>query len=175
MVRKAGLSPVGRIALDGMLCALAIVGRWAFGALPNIQPVTVILILMAIYIGIWDSAASAIVIVTVTNMIMGIGIWSLYQMFVWAVIGIASGLLFKKYHPPLLMLLWSGAMGFVYGFLVSLFAYRSFATNGGTEGLIAYWISGLPFDGFHALGNAVFVWFLQPVFAKLIERAKKSA
>ncbi len=170
MVKEAKLSPVRRIALDGMLCALAIVGRWALGALPNIQPVTVILILMAIYIGIWDSAASAVVIVTVTNMIMGIGIWSLYQMFAWALIGVVSGLLFKKYHPPLLILLWSGAMGFVYGFTVSIFAYRSFVTNGGTGGLIAYWLSGLPFDGFHALGNAVFVWFLQPVFAKLTKK-----
>ncbi len=173
MVNTKKLSPVRRIALDGMLCALAVVGRWALGALPNIQPVTVILILMAIYIGIWDSVASAVVIVTVTNMIMGVGIWSIYQMLVWAVIGAVSGVLFKKHHHPLVMLVWSTAMGFVYGFLVSLFAYRSFVTNGGTGGLIAYWLSGLTFDGFHALGNAVFVWFLQPVFAKLMNMAGK--
>ncbi len=173
MVRNNGLSPVRRIALDGMLCALAIVGRWALGALPNIQPVTVILILMAVYIGLWDSAASAVVVVTVTNMIMGIGIWSLYQMFVWAVIAVVSGILLKKHHHPLVMLLWSAAMGFVYGFAISLFSYRTFAANGGTSGFIAYWISGLTFDGFHALGNAVFVWFLQPVFEKLLALSGK--
>ncbi len=173
MVKDAQLSPVRRIALDGMLCALAIVGRWALGALPNVQPVTVILILMAIYIGIWDSVASAVVIVTVTNMIMGVGIWSLYQMLVWAVIAAVSGLLFKKKHHPVVMLLWCGAMGFVYGAAVSVFSYRTFVTNGGTAGYLAYWLSGLGVDGLHALGNAVFVWFLQPLFEKLLGLAKK--
>ena len=174
MVSKAQLSPVRRIALDGMLCALAIVGRWALGALPNVQPVTVILILMAIYIGIWDSVASAAVIVTVTNMIMGVGIWSVYQMLVWAVIGAVSGLLFRKHHHPVVMLLWCTAMGFVYGFTVSIFSYRTFAANGGSAGFIAYWLAGLGVDGLHALGNAVFVWFIQPLIEKLMNLAKKS-
>lgn len=174
MVREARLSAVRRIALDGMLCALAIVGRWALGALPNVQPVTVILILMAIYIGLWDSVASAVVVVTVTNMIMGVGIWSLYQMLVWAAIAVVSGLLFRKHHHPLVMLLWSAAMGFVYGFLVSLFSFRSFITNGGTQGFWIYWLSGLGVDALHSLGNAVFVWFLQPVFERLVRMAKKA-
>lgn len=174
MVKTAKLSPVKRIALDGMLCALAIIGRWALGALPNVQPVTVILILMAIYIGLWDSVASAVVVVTVTNMIMGVGIWSLYQMLVWALIAVVSGLLFKKHHHPLVMLVWCALMGYVYGFTVSIFSYRTFATNGGTAGFLAYWISGLGVDSLHALGNAVFVWFLQPLFAKLTEAAKKA-
>lgn len=175
MVKTEKLNPVRRIALDGMLCALAIIGRWALGALPNVQPVTVILILMAIYIGLWDSVASAIVIVNVTNMIMGIGIWSMYQMFVWALIAVVSGLLFRKHHHPLVMLVWCFAMGYVYGFTVSIFSYRTFTANGGTAGFLIYWINGLGVDSLHAIGNAVFVWFLQPLFAKLTEMAKKKA
>lgn len=174
MVKDRKISTVRRIALDGMLCALAIVGRWALGALPNVQPVTVILILMAIYVGLWDSVASAVVIVTVTNMIMGIGVWSLYQMLVWAAIAVLSGLLFKKRHHPIVMLIWSALMGYVYGFAVSLFSYRTFATNGGTGGFLVYWISGLGVDSLHALGNAVFVWFLQPLFEKIVNLAKVS-
>lgn len=156
-----------------MLCALAIVGRWALGALPNVQPVTVILILIAVYIGLWDSVAAAIVVVNVTNMIMGVGIWSLYQMLVWSVIAVVSGLLFRKRHHPIIMLLWCAAMGYAYGFLVSLFAYRTFATNGGSAGFFVYWLSGLGVDSLHALGNAVFVWFLQPLFERLLHSAKK--
>lgn len=173
MVKTERLSPVRRIALDGMFCALAVVGRWALGAIPNVQPVTVILILMAIYIGLWDSVAAAVVVVNVTNMIMGIGIWSLYQMFTWAAIAVVSGLLFKKHHHPVVMLVWCALTGYIYGFTVSIFAYRTFATNGGNAGFWVYWLSGLGVDSLHALGNAVFVWFLQPVFERIVTAARK--
>jgi len=81
---------IRRIAADGMLCAAAIVGRIALTALPNVQPVTVILILIASYIGIWDAIISAVVIVLVTNLYMGMGIWTIYQIITWAAIAVIS-------------------------------------------------------------------------------------
>lgn len=168
MVKKGtARSNVRRLAVDGMLCAAAIVGRIALGALPNVQPVTAILILMAVYIGIWDSTVSAVVITLVTNAYMGLGAWSLYQMAAWAAIAVISGLLFKKHHHPVVMLIWAVFCGFAYGAAVSVFSWNTLSTGTGAGGYAAYWLSGLLFDGYHALGNAVFIWLLQPLFEKL--------
>lgn len=147
-----------------MLCAAAVVGRLALSFIPNVQPVTAIVILMGVYIGIWDAAVASVVVVIVTNLILGTGIWSVWQMIVWAAIGILSGILFRKCKNPILMLIWAVAMGYVYGAVISIWSWDVLTASSG--GYIAYWISGLPYDTYHALGNGVFIWFLQPVFAK---------
>jgi len=161
------MSSIQRIAVDGMLCAVAIVGRIALTALPNVQPVTVILILMAIYIGTWDAVISAGVIVLVTNLYMGMGLWTVYQIIAWGIIALVSGLLFKKHHNPFLMLGWAILCGFFYGAVISVMSCRTIYAGPNAGTYLAYWLSGLLYDGYHAVGNALFIWFLQPLFERL--------
>lgn len=161
---------IQRIAADGMLCAVAIVGRIALTALPNVQPVTVILILMAVYIGLWDAAVSSFVIVLVTNLYLGMGIWSVYQIITWCAIAVISGLLFRKKHGQFLMLGWAVLCGFIYGAVISVMSCRTIYTGAAAGTYLAYWLSGLLFDGYHAVGNALFMWFLQPVFERLVKQ-----
>ena len=163
------LTRVQRTAVDGMLCALGVVGRVALAALPNVQPVTAIIILTAIYIGVWDSVAAAVVIVLVTNLILGFGVWSLYQMAAWALIGILSALLFRRRRHPLAVTGWSAACGFGFGAFVSVFSWNAIST-GAASGYLVYWLAGLPTDAYHAVGNAVFTWFLIPLFERVMRR-----
>ncbi len=163
-------SRIRRIAADGMLCAAAIVGRIALNALPNVQPVTVILILMAAYIGTWDAVISSFVIVIVTNLYLGMGIWSVYQIIAWAVIALVSGLLFRKKRRQFLMLGWAVFCGFFYGAVISVFSCRTIYAGPSAGTYLAYWLSGLLFDGYHAIGNALFIWFLQPLFDRLMKQ-----
>ena len=160
---------IRRIAADGMLCAVAIVGRIALTALPNVQPVTVILILMAAYIGTWDAVISSVVIALVTNLYMGMGIWSIYQIIAWGVIALVSGLLFRKNHNQFLMLCWAILCGFFFGAVISIMSCRTVYAGANVGTYLAYWLSGLLFDGYHALGNALFIWFLQPLFDRLLK------
>lgn len=158
---------IRRIAADGMLCAAAIVGRIALTALPNVQPVTVILILMAAYIGTWDAVISAVVIVLVTNLYMGMGIWTLFQVIAWGVVALVSGLLFRRRRNQFVMLGWAILCGFFYGAVISIMSCRTVYAGGGSVPYLTYWLSGLLYDGYHAVGNALFIWFLQPLFERL--------
>ncbi len=166
---KLKSSPALRAAVDGMLCAVAVVGRIALGFIPNVQPVTAILILMGAYIGVCDAAISAVVVVIVTNLLLGTGIWSIWQMIVWASIGVLSGIFFRECKNPILMLIWAVASGYIYGAVISIWSWNSITASSG--GYVAYWLAGLPYDTYHALGNGVFIWFLQPIFAKFTGEA----
>lgn len=170
---KMKLTSVQRVAVDGMLCALGVVGRVALSALPSVQPVTAIIILTALYIGVWDSVAEAVVIVAVTNMILGVGMWSLYQTTAWVLIGILSAVIFARGRHPLAVLAWGVVCAFGYGAFVSIFSWKAINT-GANSSYIAYWLAGLPMDGYHAVGNAVFVWFMQPVFERILHSGKGS-
>ena len=160
---------VRRLATDGMLCAAAIVGRIVLNVLPNIQPVTALLILMAAYIGTWDAAVSSIVIVLVTNLYLGMGIWTVYQIITWCFIALVSAFLFRKKHNRFAVLGWSILSGFIYGAFISVMSCRTVYSGPSPSTYLAYWLTGLPFDIYHAVGNALFVWFLQPVFERVIK------
>jgi len=157
------------LTVIAMLCALAVAGRLVMSSIPNVQPVTAIIILTAIYLGIFDSILSSFVVVIVTNLVLSHGVWSVYQFFAWAIIGIVAGLLFKKVKNPYIIILFAFAAGYFYGAFVSIFAYKT-ALSGEGSGYIVYWLSGILYDTYHALGNAVFTWFLYPMFKKLFAK-----
>lgn len=169
-LRTASSKRIQRIAIDGMLCAVAIVGRIALTVLPNVQPVTAILILMAAYIGAWDAVLSAVVIVLVTNLYMGMGIWSIFQVVAWGAITLISYFLFRRKQNQWLMLGWAVLAGFIYGAVISTMSCRTLYAGGGAGTYLAYWLSGLLYDGYHAVGNAVFIWFLQPLFERIFNK-----
>ena len=165
-------SPVMRIARIAMLSALGIVGRIAMTGFPNVQPVTALLILSAIFWNPLEALTADVVVVVVTNFVIGMGIWSVsvWQMVSWGVIAVLSWLIFrltnlyqKKTIANVLIPIWGFLAGFGYGAVVSIFSYSMFANRG----YVAYWIIGLPFDLYHAIGNFIFCAALLPVFNKL--------
>ena len=162
-----------RITLMASLCALAIVGRIALSAIPNVQPVTVLLMLIALYFGVGWSAACTVIVVLVTNFFLGMGIWTFHQIAVWALIVAVTGLLFRRKRNPVLLTAWAVAMGYVYGFLISLFQFGTFV-KGDIAGFAAYYAAGLLFDTYHALGNGIFMWVLLPLFGFLMKNSKTS-
>ncbi len=166
---SANPNRVRRLAADGMLCAAGIVGRIALNVLPNIQPVTALLILTAVYIGTWDAVLSAVVIVLVTNMYLGMGIWTLYQILAWVFVALISALLFRRSKNKYLLLLWAILSGFVYGAFISVLSCRTVYSGSAPTTYLVYWLSGLPFDTYHAIGNGLIIWFLQPLFERVIK------
>jgi len=160
--------PALRVALLGSLCALAIVGRIAMAPIPNVQPVTVLLMLIGLYFGAGWASVCSLVVVLVTNLFLGMGLWTFYQIAVWALIAAVTALLFRRRKNILLLTVWAVFTGYAYGFFVSLWSFQSFVSFNGGLGFWAYYLQGLvTVDTYHALGNGVFMWFLFPLFRRL--------
>ena len=81
-----------------VMVAIGSIGRIIFGFIPNVQPVTVIVVIMGLCYspesGFLTGALSALV----SHMVMGQGPWTLWQMFAWGLIGLLAGL-FGKLKP----------------------------------------------------------------------------
>lgn len=165
-----------RVARVAMLSALGIVGRIGLTALPNVQPVTALLILCAVFWSLPEALLADLVVVIVTNLFMGWGIWWIWQLISWAAIAVASRLVFRPtglYQKDklikIILPVWGFLMGFGFGAAVSIFSYKTL-TFGQSRGYIAYWIGGLPLDLFHAAGNAVFCLALLPVMKRTAKK-----
>ena len=87
-------NPLLVLALVTVFC---IAGRILLQPLPNIQPVTVTIILVGIYYRYpWAIAVSGVVALS-TNMIsLGHGPWTVFQVIGWSVVGIAGSVFADK-------------------------------------------------------------------------------
>lgn len=160
------------IALMSMLITLSVVSRIALIIIPNVQATTVVIILSSFILNPVGAVIVAVGSVLVSNLILGMGIWTLWQILAWSLIGLASGLV-GKYHkklPLIIIALYAGLCGLAFGFLISI---PMIPMIGSVTGFWIYYLAGLPFDIAHAIGNTIFMYLLYPVFFKIINKHKR--
>jgi len=164
---------VRRIALLAIMTALTTVGRLMFSlpVLPNIQPMTALLIVIALNIGIIDGLLVSVLSMLLTNLILGMGPWTVLQIISFAVIILLTGL-FKYFYTfgtlrnRLLFSMWALLAGFIYGFIVSFLSFHLY----GMSNFFVYYLNGLPFDMLHAIGNFGFFFILEPILVPIIKK-----
>ena len=158
-----------KITLLAVLAALAVVGRLFFQYLPNVQPVTSLIIICGVFLGPSAGILLAVLTTYLSNLFLGMGYWAVWQVAAWALIGLLSGLLGKCRKeagniPVFIMTGFAVLAGYFYGFVVSLATY----TIAGD--FWPYYLAGLLFDTYHAVGNGLFMLVLFPVFARLFSK-----
>ena len=157
------------ICFIALLTAACVVGRTAFQFIPNVQPVTTIFILVSLNKGFTRSFWIVMLSIVTTNIYMGMGPWTLTQIFAYSVIIILScGLSripwFDQHKLP--QLAFALVTGYLFGFLTAC---------GDTliYGITAFWpyyLQGIYFDSLHGLGNLLFYALLSPIIPRLFLR-----
>ena len=157
------------------LALFAAAGRVLLEPIPNVQPVTVVVLLVGIHYGFPRAALVAISVTLLSNFFLGHGLWSLYQALGWSIIGGVGALsanaikVGNQLNLNRLAVI-SGASAFIFGFVVSISALHSI----GTENFLPYLVAGIPFDLLHLVGNLAFVaWMAAPV-SEIITRHSSS-
>jgi len=159
-------------ALIALLAAVASAARVLFAAIPNVQPVTILILLIGIHLGPRRATAVAVLVALLSNMALGHGPWTFYQAVAWALVGISGWIL-----RPLLVskdgmsirVLPLAILGFIWGFLYDwLVSITMLAISQQVETYISYFILGLPFDLMHAVGNVLFAIWLAPSLHRLL-------
>ena len=160
-----------KIAFIAMMSAFCVISRLGMLALPNVQPITVVVIWMTLELGWGYGASISILSILISNLLISMGPWTLYQMVSFALVCVCALLLRplwrkRKQFPRLAWILFpvfAGLMGYLYGFIISLFWVFSMP---GLNFWI-YYLNGVLFDTYHAIGNIVFWILLIPLFEKL--------
>ena len=163
----------------GMLILLAIFGvsgRILMEPIPNVQPVTVLVILTGAYFGAPRAIALAAIVALASNVIfMGHGPWTIFQAVGWGAIGIFGALLSDKLvvNEKLRLnrlALMAAASGIAFNWFVSL----SILLDTGFSMLVPYLLNGLVFDLYHAFGNILFVAWMATPLGEIMSRHRSS-
>ena len=135
------------LVLLALLGALLWVSKMALAWLPNIEPVSLLLVVYTVVLG-WRVLAPLYVYVAMELLIWGIGFWSICYTYVWLVL-VLLAMVFRRMESPLGWAGLSGAFGLSFGALCALVYWVS----GGWAFALSWWVSGIPFDLLHCAGN----------------------
>ncbi len=152
------------MVLFGVLGALTFAAKYAMSFLPNIEPVSLMVMLFAVVFG-GKWVYPVFLYVAMEILFYGISLWNINYLYIWAVLALAACCM-KKMRHPLGWALLSGAFGLLFGALCGIVD----VFIGGFGYALTKWISGIPFDIAHCGGNFVIALLLFVPMRRLLEK-----
>lgn len=161
------------VAVVGALSAVGAAGRVLFAALPGVQPVTFIAVLAGYVFGAEPGFMVGALSALLSNIFLGQGPWTPWQMLGWGLAGASGGLLSAALGrrvrvAPIAVLCFS--WGFLFGWLMNLWFWLSFVYPLTWKTLLAANLTSIWFDALHAAGNLLFAVFLTVPMANMLLR-----
>lgn len=135
------------IALVGILTAIIIISKISLEFLPNIELVTLFIILYTLTFKKHVIYVIAIFIL-VEGIRFGFGIWWVSYLYIWPLLALLTHI-FRNQKSLAFWSIFSASFGLGFGALTAL----PYLFISGLPATVTYWISGIPFDITHSVGN----------------------
>lgn len=160
------------IVFIAIICALAVVGRIIFAALPSVKPELFILIMGAVVSGPETGFLMGTIIALTSNMYFGQGVWTPWQMFALGIIGLISGLMSNDV-PRWLLVVWGFFSGFLMGWIMDIYYIIGYVDPITIKSILTSIMASFYFDFVHALFTGVLLLFVGKRWIKLFNNYKK--
>jgi energy-coupling factor transport system substrate-specific component len=157
------------ITVIATLAAAAAAGRVLLAPIPDVQPVTVIVVATGVALGARAGIAVGATAAFVSNFFLGQGLWTPWQMLAWAGCGAVGALMAPLLRRRIPFAIVCCLLGFAFGFVLDLWNWYAFYPHT-LAAFIARQASGFPFDVAHASGNLVLALAAGPELRRLLER-----
>jgi prenyltransferase beta subunit len=168
--------PARVLALVATLAALAVVGRLAFAAVPNVKPTTDIVLFAGYALGGVPGFAVGGLAALVSNVFLSQGPWTPWQMVGWGAVGVGGALLARvlRGREPgrILLAAVCGIAGLAFGAWMDLYQL-TLAAHQDLDSYLAISATSLPYNLAHAIGNVVFCLLIGPVFIRALRRYRR--
>ena len=150
------------IALFGILGALTFGAKVAMSFLPNIEPVSLFVILYTVVFG--RKALYPIYLYVLLEILFyGIQLWNINYLYIWTLLALGAWMI-RKTDSPVVWATLSGGFGLLFGALCA----PVYLFSGGIGFAVSWWLSGIPFDILHCAGNFVMALLLFKPLRKLL-------
>lgn len=163
------------VVILAMMAAIAAISRVPFASLPSIQPTSFVIIITGLVFGAESGFIVGAVAAIVSNVFLGQGPWTPWQMFAWGAMGMTAGLLRntywmkKRWGLSIFGFLW----GYLFGWFMNMWIIVSHLESFSWEYFIGIYISSFYFDLAHGLSNVFFIVVFSVGWMKILERFKR--
>ncbi len=165
------------IALTAGLSVVSALGRIPFAGVPGVQLTTFLVMVSGFSLGpmagLTVGAASALV----SNLFLGQGPWTVWQMLAWGMAGMSAGLAgrFRPNAGKLELAIYCGLWGYLFGWIMNLWTWSSYIYPHDIRTFLAVCASSLWFDTLHAAANVIWMLLFGKEFIRIITRFKNKA
>lgn len=163
------------ISIIATLSSFAAVGRVPFAIIPGVQPTTFIVALTGYVFGPYEGFLTGSTAAFVSNIFLGQGPWTPWQMFSWGLVGCISGYIGKTnkklsvYSFSFICFLY----GFMFDWIMNLWHVLGFIRPINFQTVFLAYLSGFSMDIMHACGNFVFSIIFYENFLKVLRRFQR--
>jgi len=157
-----------------VICVIASVGRVIFAFFPGVQPVTALVIITGVCFGKQPGFITGALCALISNIFMGQGPWTPWQMLAWGTIGLLAGFLpeAKTKFRFLIILIYSFLAGFMFSMMMDVWTVSTLGRSLTLNTILVTYGFGLAYNIPHAIGNVIFILVLYFPFSKKLIRLK---
>lgn len=155
---------LSELILFGVLGALTFAMKVVMAGLPNIEPVSLCLLVYGAVFG-FKALYPTYVYVTMEILYFGLGTWNICYLYIWGILTFVA-ILFRDTKQPLGWAMVSGVYGLLFGALCGIVD----VFIGGFGYAAAKWVSGIPFDVAHCIGNFCIALVLFKPLRELLDK-----
>lgn len=155
---------VREMVLFSILGAMTFSAKYVMSFLPNVEPSSLMVMLFAVVFGKkW--VYPTYLYVGMEFLFYGINLWSINYLYIWAVLAVIAYYLRDMRHPVGWAMV-SGIFGLFFGVLCGIVD----VFIGGFSYAVTKWISGIPFDISHCIGNFFIALMMFNPLRKLLQQ-----
>lgn len=163
------------VALIATLAALAGLSRVPFAAVPAVQPTTFLVLIAGFVFGPGPGFMVGTLAAFVSNLFLGHGPWTPWQMAAWGMAGVFGGLWGRRKgpYPKIAMTLMGIFWGFLFGWFLNTWHWLAFVYPLTLRSFLISQTASLWSDSMHAAGNGVFMYVAGEELVRLLGRFKR--
>ena len=143
-------SPVFHLVRIAAMTAVIEAAKFALNAIPNVELVSLLLMVFTSRFGWKDTLKAALLFAAVECLWWGVSIWTLTYFYVWPILV----LICSRLDDSLSALYRAIVLG-LFGLLFGLLCAFTTLLTAGWSAAVAWWIAGIPFDLIHGFSNFV--------------------
>lgn len=161
---------IEEVVLISILSSIAGVTRVPFAAIPSFQPTTAIIIIVGIVYGRKIGFITGIIAAFVSNIFLGHGPWTPWQMIAWGLCGFFAEYIRGK--NKYIIYLYGFLSGILFGWFMNIWHIVGFVDVINIKTIFLTYVSSFYFDLIHGVGNVMFIAMLLPTLYKFLNRIK---
>ena len=155
---------VKELVILSMLGSLMFLGQYIFQFIPNIEVVSLFIIIFSL-IYRYKILYSITLFIMLMGIFYGFGLWILGYLIIWPLLCVMTIILSKYLKKNyFIRSLFSATFGFLFGAFYAI----PYIFVGGASLAFVYWISGIVFDIIHMIGNFFIMLFVGKTLYNII-------
>ncbi len=157
-----------------VMSALATAGRILFAPIPQVKPVSAIVIVTGIAFGRRSGYLTGALTALASNMFMGQGPWTPWQMYAWGLIGYLAGAMESRglFRYRRVVYVYGFISGFLYGLIMDSWHMIGFVTPLTWRSALSAYGAGFIFNLVHSIATVVFLIPILAPWTKKLMRIK---